>query len=95
MEVSWQDKGDALQPVRHSYSLWLPGLFDGSKLVWEVAVQVKIVAVVPSFVSLYITCEETSTTVESSTYICNHSLLLLTDTASSAWLSLHILFTIS
>ena len=54
----------ALQPVHHSYSLWLSGRFDDGKLVWEVTVQVKIVAVVASFVSRYITCEETSTSVE-------------------------------
>ena len=56
MQVGWQDEGDALQPVDHSYSLWLSGLCDGNKLVWEVAVQVEIVAVVAPTVALFITC---------------------------------------
>lgn len=77
MKVGWQDEGDALQPVHHSYSLWLSGLCDVSILVWEVAVQVEIFAVVSPFVALYITCEETSTRDETPTCIrvCNHSII--------------------
>lgn len=58
MEVGRQNEGDALQPVHHSYGLRLPGICDGGKLVWEVAIEVKIVGVVASFVALHIPCEE-------------------------------------
>lgn len=70
MQVGRQDEGNALQPVHHGYGLWLSGLCDGDKLVREVAVQVKIVAVVAPFVTLYITWEEISANDESSTSFC-------------------------
>lgn len=66
MEVGWQNEGDALQPVHHSYGLWLPGICDGGELVWEVAIEIKIVAVVASSVALDIACEEINDKHESS-----------------------------
>lgn len=58
MEVGRQDEGDTLQPVHHGHRLWLSGLGDGDKLVGEVAVQVKVVAVVATHVALHVPCEE-------------------------------------
>lgn len=58
MQVGRQDKGNALQPVHHSDGLRLSGICDVDKLVWEVAVQVKIVAVVAPPVALHVTCVE-------------------------------------
>lgn len=58
MQVGWQDKGDALEPVHYGDGLWLSGICDVDKLVWEVAVQIIVVAVVASFVAFYIPWEE-------------------------------------
>lgn len=66
MQVGRQDEGDFLQPVHHGFGLWLHGVCDVDKLVWEVTVQVVIVAVVASCVTLHITWEETSANDESS-----------------------------
>ncbi len=92
MEVGWQDEGGALQPVHHSYSLWLSGICDVGELVWEVAVQVKIVFVVAAFGAIYITCEETSASDEwpACVRISNQSMFLLED-VHKAWL--HLLYT--
>lgn len=67
MQVGRQHKGIALQPVHHSYGLWLSGIGDVDKLVWKVAVQVKIVAVVAPFVTRDITCKESKTEEQSIT----------------------------
>lgn len=46
MQVGRQDEGDILQPIHHGFGLRLPGRCDVDKLVWEVTVQVEVVAVV-------------------------------------------------
>lgn len=66
MQVGRQDKGDFLQPIHHGCGLWLPGRCDVDKLVWEITVQVVVVAVVASYVTFHITWEETSANDESS-----------------------------
>lgn len=58
MQVGWQNEGGALQPVHYGNGLWLSGICDVDKLVWEVAVQIIVVAVVASFVASRITWEE-------------------------------------
>jgi len=58
VQVGRQDEGDALQPDHHGHRLRLPGLGDADKLVGEVAVQVKVVAVVAPCVAWHVPCEE-------------------------------------
>lgn len=67
MQVGWQHKRIALQPVHYSYGLWLSGSGDVDKLVWKIAVQVKIVAVITPSVTRHITCKESKTEEQSTT----------------------------
>lgn len=57
MQVGRQNEGDAPQPVHHSDRLWLSGHGVLSELIGEVAIQVIVIAVVPSSDSLYIACK--------------------------------------
>ena len=70
MKVGRQHEGDALQPAHHGLRLRLPWLRDVHKLVGEVAVQVKVIAVVPSQVALFIPFKENGRKVFKLDLVC-------------------------
>ena len=58
VKVGRQDKRVTPTPVHHCNGLRLPGVCDGSVLVWKVPVQIIVAAVVPPQVPTDVSCRE-------------------------------------
>lgn len=58
MEISRQNKWITLQPTHYSQSLQLWRVHDLEKLVWEIAIKIIIVAVVPADYPVSVSCTE-------------------------------------